>query len=116
VWDPIRQRIQSKGSRLRSNDASFLVYALMDAIVDHCFPILEHYGDLLEDLEDDVLANPQRTIITSIHKIKRDLLMMRRAAWPMREVISFYTESRMNAWVTSRGYTCAIFTIISFRS
>ena len=89
VWDPIRQRIQSKGSRLRINDASFLVYALLDSIVDHCFPILEHYGDLLEDLEDEVLANPQRTVINDIHKIKRDLLMLRRAAWPMREVISF---------------------------
>ena len=89
VWDPIRQRIQIKGSRLRLNDASFLVYALLDSIVDHCFPILEHYGDLLEDLEDEVLANPQRTIISAIHRIKRDLLMLRRAAWPMREVISF---------------------------
>jgi magnesium transporter len=89
VWDPIRQRIQVKGSRLRVNDASFLVYALLDAIVDHCFPILEHYGDLLEDLEDEVLSNPQRTVISSIHKIKRDLLMLRRAAWPMREVIAF---------------------------
>ena len=89
VWDPIRQRIQVKGSRLRLNDASFLAYALLDSVVDHCFPILEHYGDVLEDLEDEVLANPQRTIINSIHKIKRDLLMLRRAAWPMREVISF---------------------------
>ncbi|MBP1625375.1 MAG: Magnesium and cobalt transport protein CorA [Acidobacteria bacterium] len=88
VWDPIRQRIQTKGSRLRINDASFLVYALVDAIVDHCFPILEHFGDLLEDLEDEVLSNPQRTIIGAIHKVKRDLLQLRRVAWPMREVIS----------------------------
>jgi magnesium transporter len=88
VWDPIRQRIQSKGSRLRINDASFLAYALLDSIVDHCFPILEKFGDVLEDLEDEVLANPQRSVINSIHRIKRDLLMLRRAAWPMREVIS----------------------------
>jgi len=73
---------------LRLNDASFLVYALLDSIVDHCFPILEHFGDALEDLEDEVLANPQRAVINSIHKIKRDLLLLRRAAWPMREVIS----------------------------
>jgi magnesium transporter len=89
VWDPIRQRIRVKGSRMRVNDASFLVYALLDAIVDHCFPILENYGDRLEDLEDKVLANPQRSVITAIHKIKRDLLLVRRAAWPMREVIAF---------------------------
>jgi magnesium transporter len=89
VWDPIRQRIQSKGSRLRLNDASFLVYALMDSIVDHCFPILENYSDRLEELEEEVLSNPQHTVINAIHKIKRDLLLVRRAAWPMREVIAF---------------------------
>jgi magnesium transporter len=89
VWDPIRQRIQSKGSRIRLNDASFLVYALLDAIVDHCFPILENYSDRLEDLEEEVLANPQRTVINKIHRIKREMLLVRRAAWPMREVISF---------------------------
>ena len=88
VWDPIRQRIQTKGSRLRINDASFLVYALLDAIVDHCFPILEYYGDRLEELEDLVLSDPQRTTISSIHKVKRELLLLRRAAWPMREIIS----------------------------
>ena len=88
VWDPIRQRIQTKGSRLRLNDASFLVYALLDAIVDHCFPILEYYGDRLEELEDLVLSDPQRSTISAIHKIKRELLLLRRAAWPMREVIS----------------------------
>jgi magnesium transporter len=88
VWDPIRQRIQTKGSRLRLNDASFLVYALLDAIVDHCFPILEYYGDRLEELEDLVLSDPQRTTISAIHKVKRELLLLRRAAWPMREIIS----------------------------
>jgi magnesium transporter len=88
VWDPIRQRIQSKGSRIRLNDASFLAYSLLDAVVDHCFPILEYYGDQLEDLEDKVLDNPQRETISAIHKVKRELLLLRRAAWPMREVIA----------------------------
>jgi len=88
IWDPIRQRIQVKGSRLRVNDASFLVYALLDSIVDHCFPILEFYGDRLEELEDAVLASPERPTIRAIHKIKRELLLLRRAAWPMREVIA----------------------------
>jgi magnesium transporter len=89
VWDPVRQRIRTKGSRLRLNDASFLVYAMLDAIVDHCFPILEKYSDRLEDLEDEILANPQRTVINAIHRIKRDLLLVRRVAWPMREVIAY---------------------------
>jgi magnesium transporter len=105
VWDPIRQRIQTKGSRLRLNDASFLVYALLDSLVDHCFPILEHYGDVLEELEDQVLANPQRAIINAIHKAKRDLLLLRRAAWPMREVIALlHRESHECMSSVTRAY------------
>ena len=88
VWDPIRQRINTKGSRIRGNDASFLTYSLLDATIDHWFPILEHLGDRLEELEDLVLDRPQRQIISDIHQIKRELLQLRRAAWPTREVVS----------------------------
>ena len=88
VWDGIRQRIQTSGSRLRGNDASFLVHSLLDAIVDACFPILEFYGDRLEDVEADVLASPTPEAIRSIHTLKRELLLLRRAVWPMREVIN----------------------------
>ncbi len=87
VWDPIRVRIATPGSRIRTNDASFLVYALLDAIVDHCFPILEHYGDRLEDLEESVLEKPSQDTIHAIHSLKRELMLLRRAVWPMREMI-----------------------------
>ena len=88
VWDGIRQRIQTSGSRLRANDASFLVHSLLDAIVDHCFPILEFYGDRLEDVEAEVLQRPAPAVIQEIHTLKREMLLLRRAVWPMREVIS----------------------------
>lgn len=88
VWDPIRQRIQNPASRMRALDASYLLYALLDAIVDHCFPVLEHYGDRLEELEDLVLNFPDRKTIQEIHQLKRDLLLLRRAVWPMREVVN----------------------------
>jgi len=88
VWDGIRQRIQAPGSRLRANDASFLMHSLLDAIVDACFPILEFYGDRLEDVEAEVLASPTPEAIRNIHTLKRELLLLRRAVWPMREVIS----------------------------
>ena len=55
VWDGVRQRLQTPRSRLRAGDASFLVHSLLDAIVDSCFPMLEHYGDRLEDVEGEVL-------------------------------------------------------------
>jgi magnesium transporter len=88
VWDPIRQRIQAAGSRLRGNDASFLMHSLLDAILDRCFPILEAYGERMEEIEDRILESSSRDIINEIHQIKRDLLLLRRVAWPMREVIS----------------------------
>jgi magnesium transporter len=88
IWDPIRQRIARDGSRMRSQDASYLLYALLDAIVDHCFPVLEHYGDRLEELEELVLEGPDRKTIQQVHRLKRDLLLLRRAVWPMREVIN----------------------------
>ena len=88
VWDPIRARIKRAGSRLRQNDASFLVYALLDAIVDHCFPVLESYGDRLEELEASILASPDPEDFAQIHKIKREMLLVRRAVWPMRELVS----------------------------
>jgi len=88
IWDPIRARIEKPGSRLREQDASYLAYTLLDAIVDHCFPVLEHYGDHLEELEDLVLDRPDHHTITDIHEVKRHLLLLRRAVWPMREVVN----------------------------
>ncbi len=87
VWDPIRQRIQSKGSRLRASDASFLAYSLLDAIVDQLFPILEHYGERMDRLETAILEGLQRDSLERIHEIKRDLLLLRSVAWPMRELV-----------------------------
>jgi magnesium transporter len=88
VWDPIRQRIRTPGSALRVNDASFLAYSLIDAVVDEAFPILELFGDRLEELEDVVLQRPSPDVIQEIHRMKRELLLVRRALWPMREVLS----------------------------
>ncbi len=88
IWEPIRQRIRAKGSRLRNSDASFLMYSLLDAIVDRCFPILERYGDRAEELEALILEKAPRGAINEIHQLKRDLLVLRRVMWPMREVVS----------------------------
>ncbi len=87
VWDPIRQRINKAGSRLRTNDASFLVYALLDALIDHFFPILEQYGEQLEHLENQILDHSDQRQIHDVHGVKRELLLLRREIWPMREMI-----------------------------
>jgi magnesium transporter len=86
-WDPIRQRIQKPSSRLRSHDTSYLVYALLDAVVDHCFPILENYGELLEKLESKILEEPTPKVQRRLHSLKRELAMLRRVVWPLRELV-----------------------------
>lgn len=88
LWDPIRQRLKMKGSRLRNSDASFLAYSLLDALVDSCFPILENYSNAAEELEAQILEKAHPSLITGIHQLKRDLLMMRWVVWPMREMVS----------------------------
>lgn len=88
TWEPIRQRIQVKNTRLRNSDASFLMYSLLDASIDRFYPLLEAYGDRMEELEALILEHSQRATIGEINQIKRDLLMLRRVAWPMREVVA----------------------------
>ena len=86
-WDHIHQRIQAKGSRLRSNDASFLVHSLLDTVVDDCFPLLENYSERAEELEERILERSHPGILAEIHQLKRDLLLLRWVLWPMREVV-----------------------------
>ena len=102
---PSASASKSKGSRLRSNDASFLAYSLLDAIVDRCFPILEYFGDRAEELETLILENSQREAINDIHQLKRDLLLLRWVIWPMREVVSsLQRESHECVSDTTRVY------------
>ena len=88
VFEPIRQRIHRNRGVIRSQKSDYLTYALIDAIVDGFFPVLEDYGERLEDLQDEVVANPTRQTLDKIHKIKRELLLLRRAIWPQRDAIN----------------------------
>ncbi|MBI5641716.1 MAG: magnesium and cobalt transport protein CorA, partial [Nitrospirae bacterium] len=88
IWAPIYQRIKEKGSRLRRNDVSFLAYSLLDAVVDSYYPILEHYSDVAEVMEDLILERIMPDLINEIHQYKRDMLTIHRILWPMRDVVS----------------------------
>ncbi len=88
IFEAVRHRVATQGSRIRENDASFLLYSLVDTVVDGYFPMLEGYSDELEDLEDELLANPDQGMSRKVHALKRELLTLRRAAWPMRELMA----------------------------
>jgi magnesium transporter len=87
-FGPVRDRIRSNKGLIRKEGADYLMYALLDAIIDGFFPVLEDYGEAIEDLEDEVVSNPTRQTLEKIHRLKRDLLMMRRAIWPQRDAIN----------------------------
>ena len=86
VWDPVRERINTEGSRLREHGCCYLLYTLLDAIVDQSFPILEHYGDVLEQIEAEVTHSPTTEMLRRIHSVKRDLVGLRRVMWPTRDL------------------------------
>ena len=86
--EAIRERIRKKGGRIREAGHDYLAYALLDAIVDSYFPVLEEYGERLETLEDEILQHPRGDAVARIHNVKRDLLTLRRAMWPQRETFN----------------------------
>lgn len=88
VWRPTRQRLVAGASRARAADASFLLYTLLDAVVDTAFPILEHLEGRLDRLEADVLEEADRSLLVEIQDVKRDLVTVRSAVWPLREVVA----------------------------
>lgn len=90
----IRRRLKGQRSRVRQNDASFLLYALIDALVDRFFPILDASSERLEAAEEEVLTHPEAQSLHTMHLIKRDLVMIRRTAWPMRELVSQLQRER----------------------
>ena len=88
VFDGVRERIRKGRSRIRTSGADYLGYALIDSLVDQFFPILEDFGERLEDLEDELVEKPDRGTLHRIHRARRELLSLRRVAWPQREVVN----------------------------
>jgi magnesium transporter len=91
-FDPVRRRIREGKGRMRSLGPDYLAYALLDAVVDSYFPVLQDCGDRLDVLEDKMFARPDPQTAGHIHLIRRDLLGARRAVWPLRECLSGLTR------------------------
>lgn len=87
VFDSIRARLRSGKGRLRKLGPDYLAYALMDAMVDQYFLVLERLDNRVDKLEEELMSNPKQNTLKRIHKLKRELLFIRRAIWPLREAI-----------------------------
>ena len=87
VFDGVRQRLRT-GRRVRFMNSDYLAYALIDAVVDHYFTLLERLGEQVEALEDQVVTNPTPETLGKIHHFKREMLLLRKSIWPLRETLS----------------------------
>lgn len=88
VFDGVRERLRAPHGRHRQRGADYLAYSLIDSVVDSYFPVLEQLGEVLVDIEEELADRPQRATLQRIHALKRDLMVVRKAVWPLREVVS----------------------------
>lgn len=105
--DPLRQRIRANRGQVRQGGPDYLAYSIIDTIVDHYFPVTEAYADRLDDLEEEIVGRPTRETMAGLHAIKRELMQLRRAVWPMRDAV--------NALVREPGPLIARETVVYFR-
>ncbi|MEP5253742.1 magnesium/cobalt transporter CorA [Winogradskyella rapida] len=89
VFDNVRDRLRLGNGRIRGLQSDYLLYALIDAVVDHYFSIIETLGNKIEDLETDLFAgNSRENINIEVQQLKREILKVRRAIFPLREIIN----------------------------
>ena len=84
----VRKRLQNHIGKIRSRGADYLLYTLVDTVVDEAFPLLESYGEFIEALDHEVLEKPTHVTLQKVHEAKRELLLIRRMLWPQREIIN----------------------------
>jgi magnesium transporter len=87
VFEPVRRRLRKSKSRSNFIRPDYLGYTLIDSIVDNYFVVLEDIAAQIEQVEDAVIERPDPADLATIHDLKRQLILMRKATWPLREVI-----------------------------
>jgi magnesium transporter len=87
-FDPLRARIREAVGRARKLGADFLAYSLLDLVIDHYFIVLDRLGERIEQCEDEVMTRASPATLQTIHDLKRELIFVRKAVWPMKDVIA----------------------------
>ena len=88
VFEPVRERIRKGVGRVRKGGADYLTYSLIDVIVDTYFTLLETFGENIDTIEGELLQNPSPQILERVNALKREMLYLRKAVWPLRELTS----------------------------
>jgi len=103
VFEPIRERIRNNKGRIRKMKADYLAYALVDSVVDSYFKILERFAERIESMEEELVSDPTEKTLQQIHTMKREVILLRKSVWPLREAVSALqrSESDLIGEVTS---------------
>ena len=89
VFDTVRERIRNGKGKSRGMGVDYLAYALIDAIVDNYFNVLEDLGERIVNLEENLTLSPDKATLIEINTIKQEIIFLRKAVWPLREAVSF---------------------------
>jgi len=92
IFERLRDRISRASGKIRNRGTDYLAYAILDSVVDSYFHVLSKIGEELESLEESLLLNPERNALHEIHRYKQELMMLRRAIWPLQMAISEFRQ------------------------
>lgn len=101
VFEKVRDRIRKSNGRVRIRKADYLLYALLDIIVDHYLVVLERFDERVRLLEDEILVDPERSVIPEVRQLRKDNIMLRKAAAPLREAVSVMLRSDTSSFDSS---------------
>ena len=87
IFDPIRTRIRAGKGKIRKKGSDYLTYLLIDSVIDNYFLVLEKIGENIEKLEDLLIKNEESFSINEIYNFKREILVLRKSTWPMKELM-----------------------------
>ena len=96
VFDPVRERLRKGKGRIRKMGSDYLLYTLLDALVDSYYGVLEKIGEKVESLEEDLMDSPNPDTLQVIHHMKGELVFLRRSVWPLREIIGSLEKDELN--------------------
>lgn len=87
-FELVRSRVRNPSSKMRKRGADYLVYTLIDSVIDHGFPVIEGLSEQLQRIENTLLDNPDNSILQDIYYLLRQLLLLKRRLWPQRDLVS----------------------------
>ena len=87
-FEMVRERIRTNQGKVRQLGADYLTYLLLDSLIDGYFPVVEHYEERIEELEDEIVLHPSGKTMQKLYELRRELLALRRLIWPLRNVLN----------------------------